>query len=353
MSAGNDPNDISRIGVKSVAQHGVPSYVQHDDDDHEEHIDERWLVSYADMMTLLFGLFVLLFSMSTLDPKTANQIKASAEQTFNEKEEEPASPPPDRTPELEARIAALQEEAVKTSEKVAEQSQKIDWLEDKLSKVPKPKLPEPEKLSREPELEAELKKREREIEKLKTARDEVARQLASASADAPAAAQAAQRAAVENEKLKEELEATKEKLKKEVESLNGGRGQDFMAFFINWATKDHDVDLVIQDPSGKVFDFKRREYQSHPGLFALDTRRGPGVELWQSKNILPGRYKATYSLYNDYGNSETAPVNAVILTPKGSFELPLSRLDTKGNRRATAEFEVDKNGGVRIVNAGK
>jgi len=32
-------------------------------EEHIEHADERWLMSYADMMTLLFGLFVLLYAM--------------------------------------------------------------------------------------------------------------------------------------------------------------------------------------------------------------------------------------------------------------------------------------------------
>ena len=32
-------------------------------DEHVEHADERWLMSYADMMTLLFGLFVMLYAM--------------------------------------------------------------------------------------------------------------------------------------------------------------------------------------------------------------------------------------------------------------------------------------------------
>ncbi len=34
---------------------------------HDEHVDEKWLVSYADMMTLLFGFFVLMYSLSRID----------------------------------------------------------------------------------------------------------------------------------------------------------------------------------------------------------------------------------------------------------------------------------------------
>src|SRR5208282_946609 len=35
-----------------------------EEDDQPQHHDERWLVSYADFITLLFALFVLMYAMS-------------------------------------------------------------------------------------------------------------------------------------------------------------------------------------------------------------------------------------------------------------------------------------------------
>jgi chemotaxis protein MotB len=52
-------------------------------EEHEEHVNhERWLVSYADMLTLLFVLFVVLFSMSSVDKKKFAELAAGLSQGF-------------------------------------------------------------------------------------------------------------------------------------------------------------------------------------------------------------------------------------------------------------------------------
>jgi len=52
-------------------------------EEHEEHANhERWLVSYADMLTLLFVLFVVLFSMSTVDNKKFSALADGLAQGF-------------------------------------------------------------------------------------------------------------------------------------------------------------------------------------------------------------------------------------------------------------------------------
>ncbi len=50
--------------------------------EHEEH-DEGWLVSYADMVTLLFGFFVIMYSMSNVEEKKFSEMGKSIAKSFN------------------------------------------------------------------------------------------------------------------------------------------------------------------------------------------------------------------------------------------------------------------------------
>jgi chemotaxis protein MotB len=65
---------MSHKGSKGRKKHGAH------EEEHENH--ERWLVSYADMLTLLFVLFVVLFSMSSVDQKKFAQLAEGLAQGF-------------------------------------------------------------------------------------------------------------------------------------------------------------------------------------------------------------------------------------------------------------------------------
>lgn len=45
--------------------------------------EERWLLPYADMITLLLGLFIVLFAMSSIDAKQFDGLRSSLSQTFD------------------------------------------------------------------------------------------------------------------------------------------------------------------------------------------------------------------------------------------------------------------------------
>jgi hypothetical protein len=52
--------------------------------EHEEHVNhERWVISFADMMTLLFALFVVLYAMGVQDRAKLEKIKKSIQFAFN------------------------------------------------------------------------------------------------------------------------------------------------------------------------------------------------------------------------------------------------------------------------------
>src|ERR1700722_12386367 len=46
------------------------------------HDESNWLVSYADMMTLLCGFFIMLFSMAKLDPPQYEKVKEAMAKQF-------------------------------------------------------------------------------------------------------------------------------------------------------------------------------------------------------------------------------------------------------------------------------
>jgi chemotaxis protein MotB len=60
--------------------HGRKKAAHHEEEEHENH--ERWLVSYADMVTLLMCLFIVLFAMSQIDKQKFAQLASGLAQSF-------------------------------------------------------------------------------------------------------------------------------------------------------------------------------------------------------------------------------------------------------------------------------
>ncbi|WP_226654675.1 flagellar motor protein MotB [Pseudalkalibacillus hwajinpoensis] len=52
-------------------------------EEHEDHVDESWLIPYADMLTLLLALFIVLFAASTVDAKKYEAITQSFQEVLS------------------------------------------------------------------------------------------------------------------------------------------------------------------------------------------------------------------------------------------------------------------------------
>ena len=53
---------------------------KHEEEEHENH--ERWMVSYADMMTLLLVLFIVLYAMSQVDKAKFAALASGLSESF-------------------------------------------------------------------------------------------------------------------------------------------------------------------------------------------------------------------------------------------------------------------------------
>ncbi|MGK5084237.1 flagellar motor protein MotB [Bdellovibrionota bacterium FG-1] len=296
------------------------------DDGHSEdellHVDERWLVSYADMMTLLFGLFVLLYSTVN----KFDQVRQEAIKVFGDKAGGTVASIASTALASQAEVKkamANAEERIKTqAATIASNTQEVTRLTTELNALKSEALAD-QSLKSAPRKIALLNRQLRQIEQ---DRDVARKELVS---------------------LQAVLAQNQQALAAEMAKSAGKKS--FVTVMIRWPTTNHDIDLTIEDPSGKIFGFKNRKYPDHPGEFVLDTRRGPGAEIWQSDQVISGTYKVKYHFYNQYGNTNPTVVTGTIFTSHGSLSIPDVSMDFTGNRSATFSFSVDKEGQAVLV----
>lgn len=70
------------------SHHNSHSHDLEEEHHEDEHPSEGWLVSYADLMTLLFGLFVILFSISSVDKNKYEKLRKAVNEQFSDQKYE-------------------------------------------------------------------------------------------------------------------------------------------------------------------------------------------------------------------------------------------------------------------------
>lgn len=123
----------------------------------------------------------------------------------------------------------------------------------------------------------------------------------------------------------------------------------FMVAIIKWSSPKHDVDLQVQDPQGKIFDFKNREHKGSSGALILDTRTGPGVEVWQASKLVAGEYRLRYLFYGSYGNASPVSVEGTIITPPGATKLPKIVMKKDKEKSPWMRVLVSGDGKIKIL----
>src|ERR1700704_6411805 len=92
-------------------------------DDHGgDHPDERWLVTYADLMTLLVALFMVLFSISSVNKSKFETLQHSLQDAFSGRTNNIATPAPDApTSTLQPYVGGRSKEATQAAGQTKEQ----------------------------------------------------------------------------------------------------------------------------------------------------------------------------------------------------------------------------------------
>jgi chemotaxis protein MotB len=93
---------------------------------HEEHIDETWLIPYADMLTLLLALFIVLFAVSSVDAHKFEQMAKSFNIAFTGGEGIMEFPSPTPTPDTDTSVTKPLTDPTPDRDKLAEEAEEID-----------------------------------------------------------------------------------------------------------------------------------------------------------------------------------------------------------------------------------
>ena len=390
--------------------------------DQVEHVDEKWLVSYADMMTLLFGLFVMLYSMAMEHQGDINsQLQKISEEKFTD-QEKPAPVVQEDAAKLREEIEKLKIDLQTTQTTLTETDLKKRQAETRIEELLKQlELMEPlrrEQLKMNQKLQS-LENTKNNIRDIANEKDQAARKalvmetkaleleaktvqlesksqifesraLASetkvqtletklrdletqlqqsravAAIPVPKPEQISNRLKDQLQKLEAQMQDAQRQLQqKDQQLLQAQQSQqalqnqkppepkapepprpqprNFGLVLMKWTTKLHDLDMVIKDPNGRKFDFKHRTHGSNPGEFVLDSRTGPGAEIWQSNKLIPGNYELQINLYQSYGNSAPAEASVSFQTPYSNAEIGRIILTEKSPSK-TLRFTVDKDG---------
>jgi flagellar motor protein MotB len=312
----------------------------HQDGEHAEGghggTEMGWLVSYADMMTLLFGLFVILFSLKHSAGANVDDVMREVSKKYftnqDGKEKQPMAQSP-VTPESKDSSGPSQSAEAKESGEASENQdlkQKVEALKAEVESLQQEKTA----------AVAQVKSMQRKV----AAETPLAHDSKN---DMKALQSNVEEMKEQNAQLQNELEQKKkdfDQLKDESEKLQKN-AQRYMMVLLTWETEKQDLDLQVITPSHKQFNFKKRKIAGEPGSFELDSRYGPGIEMWKAENFGPGVYSAKVSLYNQNGNKSPAPVKLSVLTNRGSYRSPAFSVDEK-NSEKEIRFSVTPEGEV-------
>lgn len=331
----------------------------------EEGGDDKWLVSYADMITLLLGFFVVLFSMAmenrsefekNIRKMSMSQTELTIEAKKSEKIENEKTIDQYKLEMDQLKLQIEELNKVKVSfddlQKLLEEKQtKLEQLQNELiaSKSLDDQLKEKDaELAKLKEENIKLTKAFMDFQKLVRNSGETLRSIAeqaSETLDVPIGDP------VElSNKLKDALK-TQKKLEEELFELKGpnGASQRFIFSVFKWETDRHDIDLSVIDTEGRVFDLQNKIHPGHSGKLILTSNGGPGAEIWEGNDPPVGIYTFQLTMRNNNGNNVPAKVSGMFQSNRSNIKIQGTLLQPQPGSKTEFKVAIDEKGMIRLV----
>ena len=116
--------------------------------------------------------------------------------------------------------------------------------------------------------------------------------------------------------------------KAEIETLKKGLGEcqnelknsAFLVLSVKWDTEAQDVDLWVEDPAGFNYSYLEKSHPNRRGLLSADTTVGPGVEVWETLQPYPGKYRVYINLFARNQNPASPSVKLRVFYNRGAAE---------------------------------
>jgi uncharacterized protein YfaP (DUF2135 family) len=141
----------------------------------------------------------------------------------------------------------------------------------------------------------------------------------------------------ENAGLKQENAGFKERLSK-----------TFLAVVMKWSTEKVDIDLYVKDPSGNIFSFHNQYYSGTPAELSVDTKEGPGIEIWEHPSAPPGDYVVFYDFFKQSPARTPTEITGNVYFRDGAKKLETTRLNAPGENKQVAVITVTPEGDVNV-----
>lgn len=307
----------------------------------EQHVDERWLVSYSDMMTLLFGFFVMLYSLAMENSSEVLDDMIRRMSVGVKYERKISSETPTPTPDPRIKMQESEMQRLKADNKM-----KMTKINRLLSSLKMTQKENADLKNRVDEIMKEIEKRRREFKNLTSQQDQDQAEIKSKAAMLQELTNQLEKLQVDNQRVVD--------LEKELSIWKGqAASTKFVTVIIEWETKDHDVDLIVVDPDGVKYNFENRKYQGNEGELIIDSRTGPGIEVWKSANAKVGVYKIYALFYSHYSNPDPVAVTGSVLSRNKSLQFPRTIFTNDGEQKLLAAINVKSDGSVELVDESK